>query len=524
MEAIESLLSGFATALTLTNLAFAFVGVVLGTAIGVLPGVGPAMTVALLLPVTFGLDPTGSIIMFAGIYYGAMYGGSTTAILLNAPGEASAVMTAMEGNLMAKAGRAAQALATAAIGSFIAGTIATALLVFAAPALADFAVEIRPADYFAIMVLAFCAVTVVLGKSKVRGAVGLVIGLAIGLVGLDPVTGQERLTYGILPLAGGIDIVIVAVGLFAIGETLWVGARMRKGKAEVIPVGQPWMNRDDWSRSWKPWLRGAAIGFPFGAIPAGGSEIPTYISYVVEKKLARKPNRFGKGAIEGVAGPEAANNAASAGVFVPLLTLGLPTSATAAVLLAGFQQFGIQPGPMLLDSEPELVWGLLASLFIANVLLVVLNLPLAPAWAKLLRIPRPYLYAGILVFAAIGAYSVNETFGLIILLAIGVLGFALRRFGIPLAPTIIGVILGPLAETQLRRSLQLGEGDVSVLFSSPISLVIYGIVLVVVIGSAVVGHFAKKRARLALDLNEEFSAGQEEAMPTEKSTAVDRSY
>ena len=487
MDSLNQLLEGFATAATPTNLLFAFIGVLLGTAIGVLPGIGPAMTVALLLPVTFGLDPTGSIIMFAGIYYGAMYGGSTTAILLNAPGEASAVMTALEGNLMARTGRAAQALATAAIGSFVAGTIATILLVFTAPVIADFAVQIRPADYFAIMMLAFCAVTVVLGKSKIRGTAGLLIGLTLGLVGLDPVTGQQRLTFGLLPLSNGFDIVIIAVGLFAIGETLWIGAHLRRRPSEIIPVGRPWMGKDDWSRSWKPWVRGAFIGFPFGAIPAGGSELPTYISYVVEKKLAKKPNMFGKGAIEGVAGPDSANNAAAAGVLVPLLTLGLPTSATAAVLLAGFQQFGIQPGPLLLDSEPALVWGLLASLFIANVLLVIINMPLAPMWAKLLRIPRPYLYAGILLFAAIGTYSVNASFGLYILLLIGAIGFAMRRFGIPLAPTIIGVILGPMAETQLRRALQLSNGDLSVLASTPMSIGVYALLALIVLASILGG-------------------------------------
>jgi putative tricarboxylic transport membrane protein len=492
MDALSQLMQGFATAATPMNLVFAFAGVLLGTAIGVLPGIGPAMTVALLLPMTFGLDPTGSLIMFAGIYYGAMYGGSTTAILINAPGEASSVMTAIEGNLMARSGRAAQALATAAIGSFVAGTIATTLLVFTAPYIADLAIGIRPADYFALMVLAFCAVTVMLGKSKVRGAAGLGIGLALGLIGLDPVTGQERMTYGVLELANGLDIVIIAVGLFAVGETLWVAAHLRRRPLDIIPVGRPWMSRDDWKRSWPAWIRGAFIGFPFGAIPAGGAELPTYLSYATEKKLAKKPNNFGKGAIEGVAGPDSANNAAAAGVLVPLLTLGLPTSATAAVLLAGFQQFGIQPGPLLLDSEPELVWGLLASLFIANVLLVVLNLPLAPLWARLLRIPRHFLYAGILVFATLGVFSAGETFGLYILLLLGLLGFAMRRFGIPLAPAIIGVILGPLAETQLRRALQLGNGDLSVLITTPMSISIYTILILILLATTLGGPIASR--------------------------------
>ena len=300
------------------------------------------------------------------------------------------------------------------------------------------------------------------------------------------------MTYGVLELANGLDIVIIAVGLFALGETLWVAAHLRRRPLDIIPVGRPWMSRDDWKRSWPAWIRGAFIGFPFGAIPAGGAELPTYLSYAVEKKLAKKPSLFGKGAIEGVAGPDSANNAAAAGVLVPLLTLGLPTSATAAVLLAGFQQFGIQPGPLLLDSEPELVWGLLASLFIANVLLVVLNLPLAPLWARLLRIPRHLLYAGILVFATLGVFSAGETFGLYVLLLLGLLGFAMRRFGIPLAPAIIGVILGPLAETQLRRALQLGDGDLSVLVTTPMSISIYTLLILIILASTLGGPIARR--------------------------------
>ena len=483
MESLNLLLDGFASALTPTYLMYALIGVLLGTAVGVLPGIGPAMTVALLLPLTFSLDPTGSIIMFAGIYYGGMYGGSTTSILLNTPGEASAVMTAIEGNKMAKAGRASQALATAAIGSFVAGTLATALLVVVAPIVVDLALAITPADYFSLMLVAFAAVTLVLGTSRIRGVASLGIGLLIGLVGIDITTGQDRLTFGVPELLDGVDVVIVAVGIFALGEALWIAMHLRQHPSEVIPVGRPWMNRSDWSRSWRPWIRGAAIGFPFGAMPAGGAEIPTYLSYVAERKLARKPEEFGHGAIEGVAGPEAANNASAAGVLVPLLTLGLPTSATAAVLLAAFQQYGIQPGPLLFENEPELVWSLIASLFIGNFLLLVLNLPLAPVWAKLLRIPRPYLYAGIMFFASIGSYAADGTpMGLYILLVMGLLGVLMRRYGLPVVPVVIGVILGPRAELQLRRALQLSDGDLSALVASPFSVTMYafiGLALVV---------------------------------------------
>ena len=483
MSALSSLLDGFVTALTPTNLFYALLGVLLGTAVGVLPGIGPAMSIALLLPVAAGIeDPTSAFIMFAGIFYGGMYGGSTTSILLNTPGESSSVVTAIEGNKMARRGRAAQALATAALGSFVAGTLGTALLVFVAPAVVQVAVTIGAPDYFAIMVLAFVAVTAVLGASRVRGFASLGLGLMIGLVGIDQTTGQQRLTFGIPLLADGIDVVVVAVGIFAVGEALWVAAHLRRRPAEIIPVGRAWLNRDDLSRSWKPWLRGTALGFPFGALPAGGAEIPTFLSYVTEKKLSKRPEEFGHGAIEGVAGPEATNNASAAGTLVPMLALGLPVSATAAVMLAAFQQFGIQPGPQLFDQEPELVWGLIASLFIGNTLLLVLNLPLAPMWAKLLRIPRPYLYAGILFFASLGAYAVNaQSFDLILLFVLGLLGFAMRRFGLPVLPLIIGVILGPRAEVQLRRALQISDGDISGLFNTPLAIGIYTVVALIAI-------------------------------------------
>ena len=430
METLASLGHGFAVALTPWNLLWSALGVTIGTAIGVLPGIGPALTVALLLPVTYSLEPTSAFIMFAGIYYGGMYGGSTTSILLNTPGESSSVITAIEGNKMAKAGRAAQALATAAIGSFVAGTIGTLLLVLFAPAVSRFAVTLGAPSYLAIMLLALVAVTMVLGASKLRGITSLLLGLAIGLVGIDSLTGQPRATFGLPLLSDGIDIVVIAVAVFALGEALWVAAHLRRRPAEVIPVGRPWMGKEDWKRSWMPWLRGTAYGFPFGALPAGGAELPTFLSYVTEKKLSKHPEEFGKGAIEGVAGPEAANNASAAGTLVPMLSLGLPTNATAAVMLAAFVSYGIQPGPTLFDKEPLLIWTLIASLFIGNTLLLVLNLPLAPLWAKLLRTPRPYLYAGILFFATLGAFAVNlQPLDLALLLVFGLMGLMMRRSG-----------------------------------------------------------------------------------------------
>ncbi|MER6574592.1 tripartite tricarboxylate transporter permease [Nonomuraea sp. NPDC001023] len=480
MGSIDLLMDGFAAALTPVNLLYALIGVTLGTLVGVLPGIGPAMTVALLLPITFTVPPASAFIMFAGIYYGGMYGGSTTSILLNTPGESSSMITALEGNKMARRGRAAQALATAAVGSFVAGTIATALLVVAAPAVVSFAISFGPEDYFALAILAFTAVSSVLSRSVVRGLASLGLGLVIGLIGIDQQTGQARLTLGVPQLLDGIDVVIVAVGLFAVGEALYVASRLRHAAPEVVPVGRAWMGRADWRRSWLPWLRGTALGFPFGALPGGGAEIPTFLSYAAEKRLAKgvAKEEYGRGAIEGVAGPEAANNASAAGTLVPLLTLGLPTSATAAILLAAFQQYGLQPGPQLFDHNPALVWAMIASLFVGNTMLLVLNLPLAPLWARVLRIPRPYLYAGIVLFAALGVYALNGTVvDLFVLYVLGLLGFSMRRFGLPVAPAVIGMILGPMAEIQLRRALAIGAGDVSVLVRSPIAAALLALAL-----------------------------------------------
>ncbi len=482
MDNLNALMGGFGEVLTPLNLLLALLGVTVGTAVGVLPGIGPAMTVALLLPITYSLEATQALILFAGIFYGGMYGGSTTSILLNTPGESSSVVTAIEGNKMAKAGRASQALATSAIGSFIAGTIGTMLIVLVMPQVASFAISLGAPEYLAIMLLAFIGVSAVLGSSRVRGLAALLVGLIIGIIGIDRVTGQQRLTFGVPQLADGIDVVVVAVGIFALGEALWVAAHLRRTAGSVIPVGRPWMGREDWSRSWRPWLRGTALGFPFGALPAGGAEIPTFLSYTTEKKLSRKPEEFGHGAIEGVAGPEAANNASAAGTLVPMLALGLPTNATAAIMLAALQGYGIRPGPLLLQSQPVLVWTLIASLFIGNAMLLLLNLPLAPAWAKLLQIPRPYLYAGILFFASMGAYAVNgQPFDLYLLLGLGALGFCMRRFGFPVLPLIVGVILGPLAEQQARRSLQISGGDLSGLVGGPVAWVAYLVIVVVLI-------------------------------------------
>ncbi|SDD58155.1 tripartite tricarboxylate transporter permease [Glycomyces harbinensis] len=480
MDNMHALIDGFGAVLTPQNLLIALIGVTIGTAVSMLPGMGTAMAIALLLPITYGLEPTQAFIMFAGIFYGGMYGGSTTAILLNTPGQSSSVVTVMEGFKMTRKGRGGQALATAAIGSFVAGTIATVALVFVTPITVDFAIGLGAPDYFAIMVLALVATASVLGSSRIRGFASLLFGLALGTIGIDAVTGQQRLTYGLPQLADGIDVVIVAVGVFAIGEALWIAARGRATKDEVLPVGRVWMGRSDWRRSWGPWLRGTALGFPFGAMPAGGAEVPTFLSYVTERRLSKHKDEFGHGAIEGVAGPEAANNASAAGTLVPMLALGLPCNATAAIMLAAFQTYGIQPGPLLFENESTLVWTLIASLFIGNAMLLVLNMPMIPIWVKLLRIPKPYLFAGILFFASMGAYAVNaQPFDLFVLLVLGLVGLAMRRFGVPMLPLIVGVILGPMAERQARMSLQLSGGDLSGLIGGPVSWTVYGIIALI---------------------------------------------
>ncbi len=486
MEIFNALMAGFATAITPINLLWCLVGCALGTAVGVLPGIGPAVAVAMLLPITGKVDITASMIFFSGIYYGAMYGGSTTSILLNTPGETASMVTAMEGNKMAKSGRAGAALATAAIGSFVAGTIATVIVTLFAPFVAEFAVKLGPPEYFLLMLLAFTTVSAVLGKSTLRGMTALFVGLAAGCVGLDQISGQGRYTGGVPELLDGIEIVLVAVGLFAVAEVLYAVLYEGKVVEGQNKLSRVHMTKRDWKRSIPAWLRGTAIGTPFGCIPAGGTEIPTFLSYAMEKKLVKDPAdkaEFGtKGAIEGVAGPEAANNASVTAALIPLLTLGIPTSNTTAILLGAFQNYGIQPGPQLFTTSAALVWALIASLYIGNVMLLVLNLPMVGLWVKLLKIPKPQLYAGILIFATVGAYGMRQSaFDLFLLYAIGLLGVVMRRYDFPTAPVVVGMILGPLAEAQLRNAMSIGEGSAAVFFQRPMSITLVVIVVAVLV-------------------------------------------
>jgi putative tricarboxylic transport membrane protein len=493
MEALTQLAGGFAQALQPSVLMWGFLGCLVGTLVGVLPGIGPALTIALLLPLTFKVPATAMFVLFAGIYYGAMYGGSTTTILLNTPGESATVVTALEGSRMARRGLAGPALATAAIGSFVAGTIGTIALTFFSPLVVEAALLFGPAEYFSLMVLALVAVASVLGNSLLRGLVSLNLGLLFGMVGVDLQTGQHRFAFGQSELLDGMEVTIVAVGLFAVGEAMfmaWKGSAA-EGKVEKIS-GSLWLDREGWRRSWKPWLRGTFFGFPIGAMPAGGAELPTLLSYYTEKKLTDHPEEFGKGAIEGVAGPEAANNAAAAGVLMPLLTLGIPTSATAAILLSAFTSYGIAPGPLLFQQQSQLVWTLIASLYVGNVILLVLNLPLVGLWVQLLRIPAPWLYGGIILISTAGVYGASSSvFDVGLLYFFGLVGFVMRRFDFPVAPLVMGLILGPMAENAMRQALTISAGDFTTFFTRPISAVILGIAAILLIAPVMIRAFKR---------------------------------
>ncbi len=499
METLQLLMDGFAGALTWQNLVWVLVGCLLGTAVGVLPGLGSSMAVALLLPVTFSLEPTAAFIMFAGVYFGGLFGDSTMGILMNTPGQASAIASTFEGHKMALNGRAAQALATAAIGAFVGGFIASVVVVFLAPVLADFSTQFGPAEFFALAVFAFVATSSVVTDNAVKGIAALFIGLGIAVVGVDGVSGAPRFTMDSPNLFDGISLVTVTVAVLALGEVIYVACLERhvSNRSMIRPQGRPWLTRAELREAAPAWLRGTAIGLPFGVIPAGGSEIPTFLAYGLEKRLdaRRRIPKFGTGAIRGLAAPEAAGNSTTGMAMGALLALGLPISATAAIMLAAFRQYGLQPGPLLFERAPDLVWALLASFFIAMIVLLILNLPFAMLWAKLLLIPRPYLYAGITVFCAFGIYATSgSVFDLLMLLGIGLVGFLMRALDFPLAPLIIGMVLGPLAETSLRDATMSANGDFSVLVQGPIVLVLYGLLLVV-LGLAVRNRLVARRAQ-----------------------------
>ncbi len=500
MESFSGILSGFAIALQPYYLMWALVGTAVGTAIGVLPGIGPSLAISLLLPFTYQLvDPVGAFILFGGIFYGAMYGGSTTSILINTPGESSSVITAIDGYQMARKGRAGAALATSAIGSFVAGTLATFLMMVLAQPLVDMALKFGPAEYFAVMVLALCSVTGIGGGQPMKAALSTLLGLVLGMVGIDITSGALRFTFGIPTLFDGVGVVVAAIGLFAVGEVL-VGLGNLRGHAQprFMEAGSLMMTREEWKRSLAPWMRGSAIGFIIGVLPGAGATIATFLSYGIEKKAAKNPEEFGKGAIEGVAGPEAANNASAGGSLVPLLTLGIPGGATAAVMLAALQGYGINTGPLLLQKHPELVWGLIASLYIGNVMLLVLNLPLVGLWVKLLKVPDALLYPMILAFSVLGVYSLSRNVADIYLMfGLGILGFLMRRYKYPLAPLILGLVLGPLIEKEFRRTLIASRGDWWVFVDRPLSASILAVSAIILVAPLIGYAWRRLRAQPA---------------------------
>jgi TctA family transporter len=489
MELFHNLIFGFGVAFSFHNLLYCFIGCFLGTLIGVLPGIGPLATIAMLLPLTFNVPPVAALIMLAGIYYGAQYGGSTTAILVNLPGETSAVVTCIDGYQMARQGRAGPALAIAAFGSFFAGTVGTLLIALFGPPLADIALEFASPEYFSLMLMGLVAAAMLAQGDMSKSLAMVALGLLLGIIGTDVNTGVQRFSFGITELSDGIGFIVVAVGVFAIGEILTNLGDPEQRTIFTSKVTHLFPTRDDLKRSMGPIMRGTGIGAFFGVLPGTGPSIAAFASYMVEKKLAKDPSRFGQGAIEGVAAPESANNADAQCKFIPMLTLGLPASATMALMLGAMTIQGIQPGPQVMTQKPDLFWGLIASMWIGNLMLVILNLPLIGIWVKLLRLPYRLLFPAIMIFSAIGIYSVNNSPLEIYLTAVfGILGFIWMKLGFSLAPMLLGFVLGPMMEENLRRSLLTSYGDPTVFITRPISLafmIATVLILVVMIAPAV---------------------------------------
>ncbi|MDB5315008.1 MAG: hypothetical protein JWO24_852 [Rhodospirillales bacterium] len=467
---INNLGHGFAVALTVNNILFCLLGCLIGTAIGVLPGIGPVATISLLLPITFGQPATTAIIMLAGIYYGAQYGGSTTAILLNLPGEVSSVVTTLEGYKMARNGRAGAALTIAALGSFFAGTCATILVAASGPLLTSVALSFGPADYFSLMLLGLI-ISAVLAQGSVLKSIGMVVlGVALGLVGTDVQTGQQRFTFGVPELSDGVGFVSLAMGMFGIAEIILNLERPEQRSVLAAKVGSLFLTKEEFRRAVPSVLRGTLVGSMLGILPGGGAALSSFASYMMERKMSRGRHEFGNGAIEGVAGPESANNAASQTSFIPLLTLGIPANAVMALMVGALIIQGIQPGPRMVEAQPDLFWGLIASMWIGNLMLLVINLPMIGMWVKLLQVPYKYLYPSILVFCAIGVYSIsNNVFDVYQTVLFGFVGYIFSKLKMEPAPLLIGFVLGPMMEEHLRRAMLLSRGDVMVFVERPIS-------------------------------------------------------
>lgn len=493
MDLLSHLAFGFGIALQPLNLFYAFLGALLGTLVGVLPGIGPTATIALLVPASAALPKETAIIMLCGVYYGSMYGGSTTAVLINTPGEAASVITSLDGYALTRQGRAGAALGMAAIASFVAGTLSVVGLMLIAPPLADFALRFGPPEQFALMCFGLTIIASLAGPVLAKGAVSALLGMLLGFVGLDPIGGHGRFDFGSPALLAGIDFVAVIVGLFALTEVL-TGLEERYGAVVAGKVHGLWPSAEDWRRSLGALWRGSGIGFFVGVLPGASASVASFIAYDVEKKLAREPERFGRGAIEGVAAPEGANNAAVAGGMVPLLTLGLPPSAPLAVLLSALMLHGVRPGPLFFQQHPDVAWALIASMYIGNVMLLVLNLPLVGLWAQLARIPYPILAPAIVVFCFIGAYGIrNNLFDVWVALGMGLLGWLMRKLGFPAVPLVIALILSPMLEAAFRQSLSMSKGDPLILVARPIAAVLIAAAVV----SLTLSLWARRRTRVS---------------------------
>ncbi|UYY98709.1 tripartite tricarboxylate transporter permease [Peribacillus frigoritolerans] len=479
MGTFDYLMHGFETALTWYNILFAFVGVLIGTAVGVLPGIGPMSGVALLIPVTAsitgGLPPeqaaTSAIILLAGVYYGAMYGGSTTSILLNTPGESSSVVTTLDGYQMAKKGRAGSALSISAIGSFVGGIVTLIAMIALAQPLSTIAIKFGPAEYFSLMLLGLAAVSGLAGKSVTKALIMTVCGLLIGTIGIDNVSGIARFTFDFPWLYQGIEFLTIAVGLFALGEVFKTILENDEDDGEIAKINNLLPSKEEFKESAGPIARGSLLGFFVGILPGAGATLASFFSYLMEKRISKKPGRFGTGTIAGVAGPETANNAASGGAMIPLLTLGIPGSGTTAILMGALMMYNVQPGPLLFEDHPQVAWGLIASMFIGNLMLLILNLPLVKVFAKIIETPKKYLIPIIIAISIFGVYAVQvSTYDLLLLLGCGVLGYFLSKNDYPIAPLVLGLVLGPMIENNMRRALTISDGDYSLFFTRPLSL------------------------------------------------------
>ena len=499
-EILQNLAVGFATALSPDVLVYAFAGCLVGTLVGVLPGVGPLAGISLLLPVTFGLNATSAIVLLAGIYYGAMYGGSTTSILMRIPGEAASVMTCIDGYAMTQKGRAGAALAIAAVGSFVAGTLSVVALMLLAPPLAEFALRFGPPEHFALLMLGLLVLAYMTSGPITRSLTMAALGLLLGMVGMDTMTGLFRFEYGLSELGDGIGIVPVAVGLFGISEILLSAGRATRVDVRAPRLRELLPNRQEWRASAGPIGRGTVLGFLIGILPGPGHIISSFVSYSIERRLSKHPERFGQGAIEGVAGPESANNSATSGALVPMLALGLPSGAVPAIMLAALMIHGIAPGPLLIQEQPQLFWGVIASMYVGNAVLLILNLPMVGVFVNILRVPYSYLYPSLLAFATLGVYAVNNSvIDVWIMAGAGVVGYILRKLDYEIAPIILGLVLAPMLELNFRQSLAMSAGSYSIFFTRPIAVVMLAIALTLLLLGLRSAFSRAARARSYLD-------------------------